>query len=633
MFLLFLILSAGSFFGSAVCRLRYEETLPLTCTGIVAILYIAGLTGHLAAGVQMTMLLMLLLIASSCLFLVLKKDLRSFCKRFFSFGFFFFAAMFLFLTLFHFGRVASAWDEFSHWMDIVKVMVTLDDFGTNPLSVSLFQSYPPGLSLFQYFAHKVFSFSTQSSDFVEWIVFVAFHLYTFAFVLPFLCEAKIRKPWPVLFFVIAVCLGPMVFFENFLCCIYADPFISVAAGSGLAMLYLHRQKTPYVYFYECSVILSLVLAKDAGMMFAVFIAAALLLNELFSFRSTVSVSSCSSQFHKLLLVCMGIFVSLVLPKLLWEHHLVITQATQQFSAPIDFAKLFNVLIGRDDSYQKTVLLNYLRTILVDGFELLNGSLFLTLPVLCLLLLAGLLGIHQAHCRLDSSAQKRQTATIWIAAVQTVTYILGLCIVYMFKFSEDEAVRLASFQRYCSIALTAVLIFLSLLVFSYIARRTVNWVCVLLIAMAFSLIPGANLLSFINRSSIQNALNIQSPYKESASETLAITGTDSHKIYIVSQRSNGFDYYMLKFNLRPCMANQGYWSLSPNGELYENDIWTKKLSAEDWKERRKDFDYVFLYQIDDTFVLHYSVLFENPNDISDQTVFKVDHETGLLTLCS
>ena len=366
-------------------------------------------------------------------------------------------------------------------------------------------------------------------------------------------------------------------------------------------------------------------------MFALFIAAAMLLDETLLLRCKTDYQHHAHGIRKMLLICTGILISLILPKLLWKNHLVITQASRQFSAPIDWNKLFLVLIGKDDSYQKTVLLNYLRTILVDGFAILNENLFLTLPVLCLLLLAGLLWIHQQHCKNNVACKQSRVALIWIAGIQTSVYILGLCVMYMFKFSEYEAVHLASFQRYCSVALTAVQVFLVLLVFSYIAKRTVNWVCVLLVATAFSLIPGGSLLQFINRSSIQDSYKIQLPHKETAMQTLEITGTDFQKIYIVSQASNGFDYYMLKFNLRPCIVNQDGWSLSPTGPLSENDLWTKTLSAAEWQEELKSFDYVLLNHVDETFIDHYGALFEQTEAIQDQAVFSVNPETGLLSL--
>ena len=65
-------------------------------------------------------------------------------------GLIIFLLVFFAFSVFNAGKLASTWDEFSHWIDIVKAMTTVDDFGTNPQSLSTFKSYPPAMSIFQY---------------------------------------------------------------------------------------------------------------------------------------------------------------------------------------------------------------------------------------------------------------------------------------------------------------------------------------------------------------------------------------------------------------------------------------------------------------------------------------------------
>ena len=74
------------------------------------------------------------------------------------------------------------------------------------------------------------------------------------------------------------------------------------------------------------------------------------------------------------------------------------------------------------------------------------------------------------------------------------------------------------------------------------------------------------------------------------------------------------------------------------EFYEklqedHEIKTSQPSPADllylWDEKLKDYDYVMIWQADDTFREDYAALFENPADIDDRTIFAVNHETDLL----
>lgn len=649
---LFLILVSGSVFGSAAYRMRFEETLPLTCTGIVAVMFGAGLLGQMAAGIWAVYMIGLLLFLLSIVHAVRRKALKDVCKRIFTPGFLLYVLMFVLLILMHFGRVASEWDEFSHWMDIVKVMVMYDDFGTHPLAASTFQSYPPGMVLFQYFVHETVSNNVNQGELVEWIGYFAYHLYAFSFMFPFVRQLKWKQIGAAVFFVLGVCLAPVVIFSNFLDSLYIDPFLGVVAGCGMAMLYMNRSSEIRNRLFVFACMFTLVMAKDAGMMFAIFLSVAMLADEM------IQKGTYRQKAKNVLLIACGVAGAILLPKILWELHLTSRNAEKVFSQPVDIGILMNVLLGRNDSYRKSVLFNFLRALLVDETPMLNGSLYLTIPVICLLLFSGICWFHQKMRSLEinqqvpaayqskgekaesvsqaapvASSASKKAVILWIAAIQTCVYILGLCVIYMFKFSEYEAVILASFSRYCGIGLLAVLMLLSLMAFTYLLQNSTSWICMLLIAVSFAFLPGDSLLRFVNRSAVHSAVERQRPAKEAAAIAKAVIGEERAKVYIVAQGSNGFYYWMMKFNLRPCVFNEDGWSLSANGKLYETDIWTLTRSAQEWKNELKTYDYVLLLEINDSFVQDYSELFENPEDIGNQTFFRVDPQTGMMSLCS
>ena len=58
-----------------------------------------------------------------------------------------------------------------------------------------------------------------------------------------------------------------------------------------------------------------------------------------------------------------------------------------------------------------------------------------------------------------------------------------------------------------------------------------------------------------------------------------------------------------------------------------------LSREQWKELLlEDYDYVAVYRLNEEFIRRYGPLFENPGDIRENTLFRVDHQREMLVLC-
>ena len=113
--------------------------------------------------------------------------------------------------------------------------------------------------------------------------------------------------------------------------------------------------------------------------------------------------------------------------------------------------------------------------------------------------------------------------------------------------------------------------------------------------------------------------------------LSLAGEEEKDVWIVSQESDGFDYWMIRYGIRPCNGalNVG-WSLTSSPEaLYAGDRWTVQISAESWQEQLKEYDYVLIYRINKTFREEYASLFEAPEGLDSGQIYAVNHETDLL----
>ena len=152
----FLLLISGGVFCATFTSKKIEDILPLQFMVMMAVLYTFGLFGHLSWGIYFLHIAMILLYGVSIAANIKTNKWKSTCANLFTPAFAILCAMFLVLNICDYGELAHTWDEFSHWMDSVKAMTYLDDFITNPHSESFFKSYPPAMSLLQYFFQKTY---------------------------------------------------------------------------------------------------------------------------------------------------------------------------------------------------------------------------------------------------------------------------------------------------------------------------------------------------------------------------------------------------------------------------------------------------------------------------------------------
>ena len=82
----FLILSAGSVYGAAMWKKRYEEMLPITCSAIVFLLFVCGIAGNLRVGAVITAVLAVMMYLLTVIHLMKTKDIQDFKKYFISSG-------------------------------------------------------------------------------------------------------------------------------------------------------------------------------------------------------------------------------------------------------------------------------------------------------------------------------------------------------------------------------------------------------------------------------------------------------------------------------------------------------------------------------------------------------------------
>lgn len=608
-----LLISSGSIFCSSYFNKRYEEVLPITCIAVVFISFIFGIIGILELSTAFICSIALILMVLGIYKAIKGHNIKCLLINTFTPGFVVFIVLILIIFLGIYGKVFDACDEFSHWGDIVKVMTILDDFGTNPNSYSLFKSYPPGMALFQYTLEEINTFISKES-FSEWLCYLAYDIFSISLLLPICKNMRFKKLMSPISILLVILLVPFSFYAYSYFSVYIDEFLAFLIAAGAINLLWHEKCDVWFDISMSSIIFMLVLAKDAGMLFAIFFVAAFVLENIFETKN---------RKQSIIAGVIGV-LSIVVPKLLWAINVKVNNAQSMFSNKVDILSLFNVLLGKEDSYRGKVLKNYITEFVTGNYQLGNSGVFIN--YVCLTAFT----IFAVYIITKLARRNRNSLITFISTtIMTLVYLVGLCVIYMYKFSEDEALGLASFERYVHIIFLGLWLFISMSFIKYsenISNRKI--VCGLVLCLALYSTDLEAVVTFVSNAYAKASLAFRAQYDDIVNKTLEYTDGNS-KIWFIHQGGSGEERLQYKFCVRPNNVD-GDYSLEAN--LKEDDDISTKMSSSEWKELLKDYDYVLLYSLDDSFLRDYSILFENPKDIEDRTLFKVDKSKGMLSLC-
>lgn len=632
-----LIISSGSLFCAVRFEKKYEEILPVTCIGYSLVVFLFGIFDNLIFGFYMVLILSILLYAGFFISLVKHKDrenkyLKKAVFNIITPGFCFFLIFFFGSSLILRGLRAHSWDEFSHWIDIVKVMTELDDFGTNPLSHSAYKTYPPVMSLFQYLMQKVFLLMHPEAGFMEWRCYFAWQILFVSVFLPLF--SKIERGIGTLSLTGIILLVPPVFYSTVYSTAYIDPFLAALAGSGFAVVVVwgtNCKKDIFYSVYIWLIISALVLSKDVGMLFAVVLAILYISDYLICTGWSIKNKSswCRHWFPYIFMT----LISVAVPKILWNYEL--SSSGLESAAGkirINYMVLINIILGRDDSYRLDVMKNYIQALFDSSVPF--GHTGISLNYISLIVIEiSFLYILLRHSVIKGTVKRSQAGLYMSLFIfQIALFVIGMCVTYMFNFSEYEAVRLASFSRYENILFLASTIIVIILLWKLIFclechRKTLRavFLSVLLLSM-----PGKELAKDVLRINYQNAQKVRDEYME-ITDKIKNSCEENSAVYIISQATTGFDKWVLKFNIRPNTINEGFgsWSIG-EGPFYDGDIWTVQKSCKEWKEELlSSYDYVALYRVNDYFKDTYGKLFKEPEAIQDNSLFRVNKDNGCL----
>jgi len=622
---LFLLLSAGSFAGLYSKKCKYEVMLPITCLGIVLALFLFGLMGLLRQGMAFVW------VCAAAAYVVFFMKAWKICRKqgfqalrqclretVFTPGMLFFLALYGMVLIINNGKEMASFDEFSHWGIVVKQMLLTDALSTGMATDALlFRSYPPGMALFQYAVEKTCLAVTRDKGVSEGLMYVTYQLLAYALLMPFLKKASFRQPYTWVICAVLT-ISPIAIFPDAMTSLYIDSFLGLLAGAGMAAAVTAEEGDWPRTVYVLLAIVMLVLTKDAGLLFAVFLAAAYIWTKwLALYRETGRTKS---------RYLIAASVAIVLPKALWELSILLHQIPKNFSRRVELISLLRVLFGQERSYRRQVLKNYLFALFDDAPKTFIGSSqpwYLWFVLLTVVLYAGF-----RLLLVEKPKERSIKAVFWLIIAETAVYVAGLCVMYMYKFSEYEALELASLTRYLQIGLN-LLWFSGLLLIinsTFSDRRDPSMTAALLLLGCLFMINGEVMRDSFS-SMRATGTQIARQEVDDFGKKLEQATEEDCSVYIVTGEDRAFDAWILRYLALPRKVNdpRNWEEYMPSGE--DTDALDK---AKKWQSQLLDrYDYVAICHFDPAFPKTFAFLFQDEDQICEGGIYRVNRESGQL----
>lgn len=595
---------------SYVFNKKFEYILPIAAAAISAIMYSFAYLNIRFLGVVIITLIMIITVSYS-----IYKRIHNHSKlnlTFRSSGLIYLVLIALFVYVITQGFVFSTWDEFSHWGLVLKNIFLSNNFGNLSSSTTYFQSYPPGISMFLSFINS-FSNTFSESNALRGLLILSFAQLIIVF-------AKIKyNDWKKILLVsLCIIATPLIFFSGFYSSVYVDAIMGLIFCNILFFNYTYHKRDLFYTIYMSLQFYLLVNTKQIGIELAVIAFIAIL----FSFIRTKGhngfISFINKNKRKVIYIFIPIIVG-ILTNVSWKIYVEYNNLSELFQ--ISNVKISDLLAGNIPGYWKNTIVNFINSFLNISQ---HSAVFYSNFLLSIILLIILFYIFNKN----RQSNKQNFILQAFSFIGLYLYAGSILFMYLFSFSEYEAQNLASIDRYIGTYLLGIFIFCLFIVIDYIidnksTKFSSNIKLTTVLVVILCITPMSVLASDTLLSPITNK-NRQEKRKQ-FQDTIKYANTlnsKTDKVYIISQNSQGEDYWILRYDFTPIHVSPNMsWSLG--SPYYSGDIWTTNITADELSNKLKDYTYVYLNNIDDKFKDIYGRLFDNINDINNKSIYSVN----------
>lgn len=478
----------------------------------------------------------------------------------------------LIFTVLTLGFRFEHYDNFSHWAMIVKSMLITDQLPDAGNQLVTFKNYPPGCAVFIYYVCK-FLGNAQG------VMLLAQNSILFSCFLAVFGIIKEKQRFLLYSFLGMGCsllsyLNLTIRINNLL----VDFLLPLLAMAAIAFVYQSRDS-----LWKTSLCTALILGftcivKNTGIVFAGFVLAYYIWN--------IGKKKGIAAWIKAVTICMTVCLSLI-PYAFWNLYVRCRFSGIEQKFQLAFGKQESLAVSKEQYGQIT------EEFVKAAFSISNRAIL----AFFLCNIAAVLAV--LFVRIFLKKQWKLGRVLIVVDLMTIVYHIGILGLYLFSMPEEEAVRLAGFDRYaCSImVLAAGLLFMQATIdmeHSFAVRIEGNGTYRAFSSPAAKLryqyMVLATMMIGVNflYSEINGLLYIQSNYSQSLAgrmETLAgdrWQEEEDQRKYLVAasdregQVSNGEVFYVSRYFLN-----------APNVEV------TERLDAGNMDEIKKEYDVLII----------------------------------------
>lgn len=603
---------------------RFEEMLPSAIMLSGLILYLTAFGGKLSIGFY------ILILGSICFPLILltqkvrKKEISDYLDRILTPGFFVFCIIYLLIFFLNLNRGFTEWDEFSHWGPMVKEILRLDTFYSDPKSKSLVhQDYPPVIALVEVLWCK-FS-ELFGNGYSERTLYRALQTFILSMYIPtfkntggvyatrkFIFVSAVLYSLLLLSLQLIIPLGEAKIYST----IYIDGAMAIVFAYSVFIITTNKCFDKGYYFQATIALTFLLLTKQMGLVLYLLAVGIFVINILFNKQNREKFKCVKRNFY----VILSFFVIPMFVSNLWSVYVRKLGIKGQFSiSSIRINTLLDIMSGNGgEEWQHIAWVNFM-----DRFchaKLNSSPVSLTYWQL-IIVLGSLLFVVG---RLSKNISKRKHIYLLDACLigGGIAYAGAMMLTYLYAFGEYEGTRIVCYDRYMG---TYIFAFLSLIVMIAIDKswRENKNVCIyiqkigiVLVVILFFLLPTRQINQL--RPALTNT-SVAKDLFEDAERINANTNEDA-RIYLISQWNNGYDMFRLSYLTMPRTYNGEGYSLGK--KYYDEDIWTQDLDPIVWQESLKEWDYLYLKHVDEQFVDKYGIAFMDKYSLQDGQIYKI-----------
>lgn len=617
---LFLILFNTSSAIAFFFKRRIEETIFISIFFEILVLFLFGICFNLDIGYHFLIILNLPTFIYNMFYIIKHKKL-ALKESILTPGLFAFILVYILFIWINYGRMAIIWDEFSHWALVTKNMFYLDNFGLGLDSTVVFKSYLSGTSLFQYFILKI------NSVYDESLLFFGMCLTSFSLLLPMMKKFNNIKSISFFLNLFILIVIPTLLYGQYYTSIYVDAILGICFAAALYIYYFNYNEGLNSFNIVClsSLTMMLVFIKDIGFYLACLVALTVLIDTFFV-RKVIKLNTLCKEGAKLVLI---IFPAIFI-RIIWAKELLLNNIGSNFSSSLPSSFLNNlklIFTSNRSGYKAEVIHNYLYAIF--NVKLINSSIGLSFFMIVIAF--ALLSYKLVEDIKNKPEIKKYVIFTLVSGAGAVGYALLILLSYLSFFSEYESLMLASFERYLgTYSLGLIILSFSLLLnkYSYDVKKLTKYLlsCILFL-LIFTNFNQIIDITYYARGLVYQTKVSREVYKKGKDSILKNVSSGEF-VNFISTNDAGRDYWIMKYETSPKKVIKslvdGDWSI---GEPYsESDIWTVNKSEKEWSEElKKEFDYVYLFDIDEKFIASYKDVFKikKNSKIEDNQLYKVN----------